>query len=285
MLKNIIITNPKRLEKLKKEISKKGKEKLHVLSDFDRTLTHAFVKGEKVPSLISILRSSGRYLSKDYVEKANALYEKYHPIEVNLKLSIKKKKKAMEEWWRAHFELLVKSGFNKKILEKVAESPRIKFREGALEFFNFLYTRKIPLIIMSSSGLGGEVISMAFKRAGKLYSNIYIISNSFIWDKRGNAIRIKEPIIHALNKDETVLKDFSFYPIIKDRKNVLLLGDNIEDIGMIEGFKYDNLIKIGFLNEKIQENLEEYKKAYDILILNDFSIDYVNLLLKEILTL
>ncbi len=285
MFKNVVIINPKGLEKLKKEISKKGKEKLHVLSDFDRTLTHAFVKGEKVPSLISILRSSGRYLSKDYAEKANALYEKYHSIEVNLKLPIKKKKKAMEEWWRIHFELLIKSGFNKKILEKVVESPKIKFREGALEFFDFLYTHKIPLVIMSSSGLGGEVISMALKKAGKLYSNIYIISNSFIWDKKGNAVRVEEPIIHALNKDETVLKDFSFYPMVKDRKNVLLLGDNIEDVGMIEGFKYDNLIKIGFLNEKIQENIEEYKKAYDVLILNDSSIDYVDFLLKEILTL
>jgi len=283
MLKNIIISRPARLEKFKKEILKKGKEKLHILADFDRTLIYSFVKDEKVPSLISILRSSGRYLSEDYAKKANALYEKYHPIEIDPKLSTKKKKKAMEEWWETHFELLIKFGLNKKHLEKVAKSPKIKFRKGGLEFFDFLYRHKIPLVIMSSSGLGGDIISMVFKKIKKLHSYIYIVSNSFIWDKNGNAIGVRKPIIHALNKDETALKDLPFYPAIKDRKNVLLLGDNLEDIGMVKGFQYDNLIKIGFLNEDIKENLEDYKKAYDILILNDSSIDYVNLLLKEII--
>ncbi len=279
MIKNIVISNPKRLEKLKKEILKDGKEKLHVLSDFDRTLTYAFVRGEKVPSLISILRSSGKYLGKYYAEKANALYEKYHPIEINLKLPFQKRKKAMEEWWRTHFRLLIKSGLNKKHLEEIAKSPKIKFRKGTLEFFDFLYSYKIPLVIMSSSGLGGDVILEVLKEREKLYSNIYIVSNAFIWNKKGQAIKIKEPIIHTLNKDETILKHFSFYPKIKNRKNVLLLGDNLEDILMIKGFDYSHLIKIGFLNENIKENLGEYKKSFDILILNDFSMDYVKSLI------
>ncbi len=282
MIENVIISSPKRLEKLRKETLKGGKEKLHILSDFDRTLTHAFVNGEKVPSLISILRSSGKYLGENYAKEAQSLYKKYHSIEINPKIPIGKKKKAMEEWWKTHFKLLIKSGLNKKHLEEVAKSPKIKFREGALEFFDFLYTHKIPLIIMSSSGLGGDIISMVFKKTGKLYSNIYIVSNSFIWDKNGNAIDVKKPIIHIFNKNETILKDFSFYPKIETRKNVLLLGDSLGDIGMIEGFDYDYLIKIGFLNEDIKENLEQYKKAYDILILNDSSMDYVNLSLKEI---
>lgn len=283
MIENIIIPNPKRLGKLKKEISKGGKGKLHILSDFDRTLTYAFVKGEKVPSLISILRSSGKYLGENYAKKAQALYKKYHSIEINSKIPIGKKKKAMKEWWKAHFELLIKSSLNKKHLKEVIKSPKIKFREGASGFFDFLWTHKIPLIIMSSSGLGSDVISMALKKIGKLYSNIYIISNSFIWDKNGDAIEVKKPIIHTFNKNETILKFFHFYPEIEKMKNVLLLGDSLGDIGMIKGFDYDYLIKIGFLNEDIKGNLEQYKKAYDVLILNDSSMDYINLLLKEII--
>ena len=177
----------------------------------------------------------------------------------------------------------MKSGLNKKHLEKLAKSPKIKFKKGASELFDFLWVHKIPLIIMSSSGLGGDIILMVLKKIGKLYPNVYIISNSFIWDKNGNTIEVRKPIIHTFNKDETILKDFSFYPMIKDRKNVLLLGDSLGDIGMIEGFNFDHLIKVGFLNENIKGNLEQYKKAYDILILNDSSMDYVNLLLKEII--
>jgi 5'-nucleotidase len=62
----------------------------------------------------------------------------------------------------------------------------------------------------------------------------------------------------------------------------MLLGDGLGDIKMIEGFDYDNLIKIGFLNENVEENLEQYKRSYDVLILNDSSIGYVNGLLREI---
>jgi len=283
MIKDVVISDPERLEKLKEEILKGGSAKLHILSDFDRTLTNAFVKEEKVPSLISILRSKEEYLGKDYAEKAQSLYRKYHPIEIDPEISIEKKKEIMGKWWETHFELLIKSGLGEKHIEEVAESTKIKFRKGALDFFDFLNDNKIPLIIMSSSGLGGDVISMALKRIGKLYPNTYIISNSFIWDKKGNAIGVKKPIIHVFNKDETILKNFSFYPEVETRKNVLLLGDSLGDIGMIKGFDYNSLIKIGFLNENIKESLEEYKKNYDVLILNDSSMDYINFLLKQII--
>jgi len=284
MLENVIVANLAELEKVKKRFQADGANKLHILSDFERTLTYA---GERVPSLISVLRSDSKYLGDDYAKKAQALSEKYHSIEINSKIPIEEKKKAMEEWWTAHFDLLIKSGLNKKHLEEVVESGKIKLREGAKEFFDLLKKYEIPLVIMSASGLGGGVISMFLEKEGKLFSNIYIISNSFIWDKNGNAVNavgVKEPIIHSLNKDETIIQDFPLiYEKVKDRKNVLLMGDNLEDTGMIEGFGYDYLIKIGFLNEMVNENLEEYKRVFDVLIINDSSMAYVNTLLKEIL--
>lgn len=281
MTDNIVISNPKKLEKLKKSISGDRPERFHVLADFDRTLTRAFVNGKSTPSLISILRD-GNYLTPDYVGKAQALYDKYHPIEIDPKVSLGKKKKAMHEWWMTHFDLLIKSGLNKQDLEKIIESGKVKFREGALDFIEFLHTHNIPLVIMSSSGLGGDVIVMYFEKESKLYDNIYVVSNSYDWDEKGNAIGCKKPIIHAMNKDETMIQDFPVFKVIKNRKNVLLLGDSLGDIGMVKGFDYDNLIKIGFLNENIEENLEGYRDNYDVIIINDFSMNYVNELLREI---
>jgi len=52
---------------------------------------------------------------------------------------------------------------------------------------------------------------------------------------------------------------------------------------MIEGFNYNNLIKIGFLNENTEENLEIYKNNFDIIILNDSDTGYINKLIKEII--
>jgi HAD superfamily hydrolase (TIGR01544 family) len=229
------------------------------------------------------LRGSKDYLGEDYARRARSLYEKYHPIEINQNIPLKKRKKAMEEWWRAHFKLLIESGLNKKHLARLVKSPMIKFRKGAFEFFDTLYFNKIPLVIMSASGLGGDTIAAVLKKAGKLYPNVHIVSNSFSWNKKGRAISIKKPIIHTLNKDEAVLKDFPFYEKIKNRKNVLLLGDNLEDIEMITGFNYRRLIKIGFLNKNVRENSKQYEKFFDVLILSDSSMECVNFLLKEII--
>ena len=51
---------------------------------------------------------------------------------------------------------------------------------------------------------------------------------------------------------------------------------------MVEGIKYNEIIKIGCLNNNIEENLEQYKKAYDVVILNACSMNFVNKLLKQI---
>src|SRR3989344_2734026 len=280
-MKDILITNEKELDKVKKKISEEGIERLHIISDFDKTLTKLFVNGKKFNSIISLLREDNA-INSDYERKAYELFDKYHPIELDLKIPLEEKKKAMQEWWTTHFNLLLQMGLNKKDIHEVIEKKKIQFREGCLDFIDRLHDKNIPLVILSSSGLG-DAISILLKNEKRLYPNVHIITNLFEWDKKGNAIEIKKPIIHIMNKDETSVKNYPFYDKIKNRKNVLLLGDSLGDIGMIKGFDYNNLIKIGFLNDKVNEHLEIYKKNFDVVILNDSSMDYVNGLLKEII--
>ncbi len=277
-MKNILIT--KEFEELKEKFKKA--EKLHILADFDKTLTKAFVKGKRIASLISVLRDND-YLTKDYPAKAKALYTKYYPIEKDLSIPLQERKKAMKQWWAEHFELLIQSKLNIKDIERVVEHQDVSLRQGTLELLSFLRENNIPLVILSSSGLGRESIELYLKKRNLLFENIHIISNAFVWDKQGCAIGVKKPIIHTLNKNETIVKDFpEVFKNIKNRKNVILLGDSISDIEMITGFDYDNLIKIGFLNEDVEKDLENYKKAFDVLILNDSSIEFLNNLLKEL---
>ena len=282
-MKDLIIPNQSKLEELKIRIQKEGINKLHILADFDRTLTKVFVDGRRISGITSILRNEN-YLNEEYSKKAQALFDKYHPFEINPNISSYEKKKYMKEWWMSHFKLMIKSKLNINNIKKVVDSGIITLREGILEFFNLLHKNNIPIIIFSSSGLGKESISRYLGKQGILYKNVYIISNEFEWDKDGYAIKIKEPIIHTLNKDEMVLKDFPFFKVIKNRKNVLLLGDSLDDTKMITGFDYNALIKIGFLNENIEENLEHYKKVYDVVILNDGDMNFINDLLKGIIS-
>src|SRR3989338_6357715 len=100
-MENIVISN-QNLEKIKKEIKKDGKSSIHVLADFDRTLTKAFVNKRKIPSILALLRDSP-LISKEYAEKANSLFEYYHPIETNPLIREEERKSKMQEWWTKHF--------------------------------------------------------------------------------------------------------------------------------------------------------------------------------------
>lgn len=278
---NIIIPKPSELENKIKSISKQGVSNVHVLADFDRTLTKAFTNGEKFPSLISVLRDNN-YLTDDYAPAAHKLFDQYHPIEIDPNISSEGKKLVMQEWWTKHFELLIKSGLKKTDLEDIITSSRIQLRPGAEEFFQLLSQEKIPLVIMSSCGIGDAIV-MYLEQQKLLFNNIYVITNRFVWDEEGKAVEIKKPIIHVMNKDETAIRDYPIYEVVKNKRNVLLLGDSLGDVGMITGFDHENIIKIGFLNEEIEDNLDQYKENYDVVILNDFAMDYVNQLLKKIL--
>jgi hypothetical protein len=55
------------------------------------------------------------------------------------------------------------------------------------------------------------------------------------------------------------------------------------DVEMANGLEHACVLKIGFLNDNVEKNLDAYKQAYDVVILNDGKMDFVNDLLKEIL--
>jgi len=277
----IIIPDQKKLATTIASIQKTGSDKLHILADFDRTLTYGSVDGQKVPSIIAILRN-GHHLSDDYAVKAHALFDKYHPIEIDPQVSLTEKKQAMETWWRSHKQLLIDSGLNKKDIAAIVQDPHIKFRQGVSEFLKYLHQQNIPLIILSASGVG-EAVPMYFVNVKQNFSNIHYIVNSLTWDDSGQALAINEPIIHSLNKDETVIKNFpEIYQEISERKNVILLGDNVADTEMVTGFDYDNLIKIGFLDYDIDKQKESFLENFDIVIEGDGDFDYINKLIKKL---
>ncbi|HBB36456.1 MAG: hypothetical protein UX02_C0004G0083 [Candidatus Moranbacteria bacterium GW2011_GWC1_45_18] len=280
-IESIIIANPEEFKRKKEAIRRGGAEKLHVLADFDRTLTYSMINGERKPSLIAILRRE-KYLTPDYPSKAHALKDKYRPLEFDLSVPLAERKVAMHEWWTKHFELFRESRLNKRDIEKAITSESVQLRKGVKEFLKRLRDLRIPFVVMSAAGLGGEAVEMFFKKEGISLENIHLVANSFKWDAEGYMVGANEPIIHSLNKDETAIQQFPVYEEIKKRKNVLLLGDGTGDAGMSDGFDAENVLKIGFLNEKAEENLKHYTKLYDVVLLNDPPFDYIVELLKEI---
>ena len=67
------------------------------------------------------------------------------------------------------------------------------------------------------------------------------------------------------------------------RKNVILLGDSIGDLKMGEGVKHQSQLTIGFLNHDIENLKELYMNSFDIVITNDESFEFVNMLLNQLI--
>lgn len=277
---DIIIVNPVIFNKKKSNLKKDGKKFLHVVSDYDNTLTCACFDGKKIKSTFAQLRSGG-YLPKEYEEKSWNMFHHYFPIERSSTISLKEKSKKMTEWWTKHMELLKEYKLNKKTLIEVARNIETNQRDGTFKFYDLLNKNNIPLLIFSAGQ--GDIIEEFLRYSKKLTKNIHIISNYYNFDNDGFLLGFSGKIIHPFNKNEQSINNTFYSKEIKSRKNVILLGDSLGDPNMCDGIKHDNIIKIGFLNFEINEKLEEYKKHYDVLILNDGSINYVIELIQEII--
>jgi 5'-nucleotidase len=51
---------------------------------------------------------------------------------------------------------------------------------------------------------------------------------------------------------------------------------------MSDGLSFDEIITVGFLNDRVEQRLEEYKSRFDVVILGDPDLSFVRDLLNEI---
>ncbi len=280
-MKNITISNQNKSNKIIDNFIRGWKENLHILADFDRTLTQAFSDWKYRASLISVLYEEW-HLSKEYQKTAQWFAAKYRPIELDNSISMEDKKEAMKEWRTKHKLLLIKEWITKQDIYEAMKSQNINLREWSKNFFESLDKNNIPLVILSAGWLGTLSIEKYLENQKSLNNNIHLIWNEFIrdWD---NAIDFKKPIIHTFNKDETIIQAFpEIYEQVKNKKNVILLWDSLSDVKMIDGFEYDNLLKIWFLNKDVDKNIDKYINNYDVVITNDWAMNFVNELLEKI---
>lgn len=253
--------------------------KLHILADFDKTLSQvAYIDGKPVGSAIGLLRAGG-YLTPEYAAESYELFEKYHPLEHNQDIPLSDRVLKMEEWWIKHSELLIRSKLNKRDMDAAMIAGHLKLRPGVAEAFRLLHEHNVPIVIMS--GGPAYMIEKQLELCGILTDNIHIVANYYEYDTQGYMINYKQPIIHSQNKYEIILREFPFFAELKERTNVILLGDQIDDLGMITGFDYQNLLTIVFANKKERE--EKFAPKFDVVIGEGGDFNFINNILKQIL--
>ncbi len=263
----------------KEKLNAFTKTNFHVVADFDKTLTKAFVDGLKVQSVYMHLRN-GKYLTPEYAEKAHALFDQYYPYEISTDITEEERYQKMQEWWESHYQLMRESGMHKGVIQDLARSNDLKLRGGATEFFETLAKHNIPLLIFSA-GIG-NVIEEFLKHNNLLTPNVHIISNFYKFNEMGVVTGVKDKFITVVNKHEYAIQESPYLQEIQNKPNVILLGDSLADVGMAAGIAHDTILKIGFLNRDVEKLLPVYKEKFDIVIADSSEMNEVNFILKKI---
>ncbi len=217
-MEDVIISNPSEFERKKALLRAGGAKHLHVVADFDKTLTKAVWNGEKRFSLIELIRKY-HYLSDGYVAEAYGLADTFRPWENDQSLSLEERKKRMVEWWSMHVKVMSKYGLSREIVEKIIQEQEMGPRDGLSTFLDTLSSQHVPLLIFYAAVT--NLIEGFLLKEKMLHENTHIISNAFAFDQHGMVTGYRGMIIHSLNKSEVAVKDTPYYSQIVSRPNVI----------------------------------------------------------------
>lgn len=251
--------NKEKLDKIELEPNN-----MYVVIDFDRTITAKDSQDS--------WDAAATMLGEEFAKKSYKLYQKYRPIEQDYTITYKDKTEAMETWYKACMDLYYEYGLTKEKLEKSVQKSGLKFRNGMKEFLKEMNEKNVPVIICSA-GIG-NVIEIYLKDNNCYYENMYIISNFLTFDNNGQIEEYKNKLIHTMNKTINGNLPKEIQNKLEGRQYKLLLGDTIEDKQMLDESEISNTITVGFLNDKIEQNLELYKKEFDVCIVEDVNLEY-----------
>ncbi|NWR88520.1 5NT3B nucleotidase, partial [Furnarius figulus] len=274
--------HPERVRGIVRSLREQGGHSLQVISDFDMTLSRFGCNGRRCPTSHNIFHTS-RVVSEDGKKKLKDLLHYFYPIEIDPNRTLEEKRPLMVEWWTRAHELLVQQKIHKGDIAQIVRESEAMLRDGFKEFFDQLHKNNIPLFIFSAGV--GDVLEEIIRQANIFYPNVKVVSNYMDFDDDGVLVHFKAPLIHTFNKNNTVLQGTECFQQLSKRTSIILLGDSMGDLTMADGIpNVENILKIGFLNDKVEEQREKYLDAFDIVLESDETLDVVNGILRYILT-
>ncbi|KAJ9062304.1 hypothetical protein DSO57_1012098 [Entomophthora muscae] len=278
---DVVIKNPKSVLSKVKQILKDGAIALHIITDFDMTLTKHWVNGQRNFSSHSVLAAS-KAVSESFINSEKALCAEYYPIEISTTISFEEKYAKMVEWWERCHSYYIEEKLTKDYICDVAHKFDMPYREGAHELIDVTAEKQIPVLVFSA-GIG-DIIEELLRSQKLLQPHVHVVSNSMSFDDEAPHYcnGFKRPLIHVLNKGEVALKETPFYNLAAGRGNAILMGDSLGDIQMAGGLDHKTLLTVGFLNYDVEKLLPSYMEKFDVVITNDASFDWVHSILNQL---
>ena len=252
MKPNLSIRHINKLERIKNA----GKEKLHLVLDFDRTLTPGCNAAGKE---FTTWQMMARHLPDSLKAEANRLYEKYRPLEIAGKMTTAD----AVAWWSSRLALDIQSGLKWSDLSREIEE-NMPARAGAKELFDVCAKKGIPTVIISA-GLK-DVIELWCQKFD--IRPTLVLSTNLFFDEKGYVCGWdKDSLIHIFNKHEKGHKKLK--TIRQSRPNVILVGDSLNDAQMVEGT--DDVLRV-FIDDRrpddcrAQDFHKTVLKTFDLIV-------------------
>ncbi|KAI7866752.1 pyrimidine 5'-nucleotidase-domain-containing protein [Spinellus fusiger] len=261
------------------KILKDGSEGIHVICDFDMTMSRYWVRNQQTDALernSSSHNIPAKYSKIDpkYSVEAKKVSETFYAIEIHPNMTHEEKTPFMIQWWEEAHRLMIAQNLTEEDIKAMVKEARLELRPMLGDVLQACNTSKIPFLVFSAGVL--NLIREVLVQSSMLLENMFIVSNAMDIDAEGRCVGFKDPLIHVFNKSEFQLESTSHYASIQKRRNVVLIGDSLGDLQMGEGVSHDLCLSIGFLNHDIKVLEPAYVEKFDIVIVGDANMSPVH---------
>jgi len=187
----------------------------------------------------------------------------------------------MEDWVREAHDLLIEYGFRRSLLSTAVKHAHLAVREGCQEIMDISAQAAVPLLVFSA-GIADVLEEVCRQQLPKpLPDTVHVVSNRMLFSsfatsslpsssssptntieasnkdqevkEEGVLIGFTDPVFHVFNKRAASVLETSPYFHQDDyehRKNVVLVGDSLGDLHMSDGLDAEEILRVGFLNDR-----------------------------------
>ena len=246
-----------------------GFDSLHVVIDFDRTITtyrHEGTLGATCHAILEHRRGEA------VLAQCRALNNYYLPLEISATLSNVEKVPFMVEWYSRVNAILAGCGITARDLQEDVASAHFGLRRGVAELLAAAARHGFPVTIFSA-GIGDVIEEVLRQRcyegAPTLPPNVRVVSNRMLWSPQGLCTGFSANVLHPFNKNFTDAADFlppDYLALVQGRGSVVIVGDGEGDAAMSIGLQGEpTVLKLGLLNDPSKPGLlDKYTKLFDI---------------------
>ncbi|MCE9541782.1 haloacid dehalogenase-like hydrolase [Candidatus Kaiserbacteria bacterium] len=266
----------KKIEALRSD----GVSRLHVVTDFDQTLTTEASSNPEIRNSSWGVLESPALQAASFIEAYKKNYATYSPVIWDDSIPYVERDKLLHEWYENVREVMREHGITHESLMRAARSDILLPRPGLGDFFSTARRGAIPVVVFSA-GLG-DVIEEYLRYRNITMQGVSVIANFHEYDEHGLPQAFRSGIIHSLNKNEAH-GAYDVHEMASARPNVLLMGDFEHDIHMADGETHDTVLSVGFLNGR-SNLLRRFQEVFDAVILDDVGLDFPTSILAELET-